>query len=95
SRDVWTEDSIHLCLSLYLSLISSNHYLIQPLATIYTVVDKDIKRVILQILEIPIREMGMTSPELLKLIRNCPQNAEGLITRIIHILTQQMPPSHV
>ncbi|CAF3578437.1 unnamed protein product [Rotaria sordida] len=94
SRDVWTEDSIHLCLSLYLSLISSNHYLIQPLATIYTVVDKDIKRVILQILEIPIREMGMTSPELLKLIRNCPQNAEGLITRIIHILTQQMPPSH-
>ncbi|CAF3451513.1 unnamed protein product [Rotaria sp. Silwood1] len=94
SKDVWTEDSIHLCLSLYLNLISSNHYLIQSLVTIYTAVDKNIKRVILQVLEIPIREMGMTSPELLKLIKNCPQGAEALITRIIHILTQQMPPSH-
>ncbi|CAF5155344.1 unnamed protein product, partial [Rotaria sp. Silwood1] len=64
------------------------------LVTIYTAVDKNIKRVILQVLEIPIREMGMTSPELLKLIKNCPQGAEALITRIIHILTQQMPPSH-
>ncbi|CAF5152820.1 unnamed protein product, partial [Rotaria magnacalcarata] len=28
--DVWTEDSIRLCLPLYLSLMPSNHYLIQP-----------------------------------------------------------------
>ncbi|CAF2714412.1 unnamed protein product [Rotaria sp. Silwood2] len=38
--------------------------------------------------------MGMTSPELLKLVKNCPHGTEALITRIIHILTQQMPPSH-
>ncbi|CAF5131465.1 unnamed protein product, partial [Rotaria sp. Silwood1] len=29
-NDTWTEDSIRLCLPLYLSLMPSNHYLIQP-----------------------------------------------------------------
>ncbi|CAF3844154.1 unnamed protein product [Rotaria sp. Silwood1] len=31
----------------------SNHYLIEPLATIYTAVNRDIKRIILRVLEIP------------------------------------------
>ncbi|CAF3368490.1 unnamed protein product [Rotaria sp. Silwood1] len=92
-NDTWTEDSIRLCLPLYLSLMPSNHYLIQPLATIYTAVNGDIKRVILRVLEIPVRGMGMGSPEILKLVENCPKGAETLITRIIHILTEQTPPS--
>ena len=33
--------------------------------------------------------MGMGSPEILKLVENCPKGAETLITRIIHILTDQ------
>jgi hypothetical protein len=33
--------------------------------------------------------MGMGSPEILKLVENCPKGAETLITRIIHILTEQ------
>jgi symplekin len=33
--------------------------------------------------------MGMTSPEILKLIKNCPKGAETLIIHIIHILTEQ------
>ena len=32
--------------------------------------------------------MGMTSPEILKLVENCPKGAETLVTRIIHILTE-------
>ena len=56
---------------------------------IYTAVNGDIKRVILRVLEIPVREMGMASPEILKLVENCPKGAETLITRIIHILTEQ------
>ena len=31
----------------------------------------------------------MGSPEILKLVENCPEGAETLITRIIHILTEQ------
>lgn len=59
------------------------------LATIYTAVNGDIKRVILRVLEIPVRGMGMGSPEILKLVENCPKGAETLVTRIIHILTEQ------
>lgn len=33
--------------------------------------------------------MGMGSPEILKLVENCPKGAETLITRMIHILTEQ------
>ena len=29
------------------------------------------------------------SPEILKLVENCPKGAETLVTRIIHILTEQ------
>jgi symplekin len=31
----------------------------------------------------------MGSPEILKLVENCPKGAETLVTRIIHILTEQ------
>ena len=33
--------------------------------------------------------MGMGSVEILKLVENCPKGAETLVTRIIHILTEQ------
>lgn len=33
--------------------------------------------------------MGMNSPELLRLVENCPKGAETLVTRIIHILTDK------
>lgn len=33
--------------------------------------------------------MGMSSPEILKLVETCPKGAETLVTRIIHILTEQ------
>ncbi|CAF4700807.1 unnamed protein product, partial [Rotaria sp. Silwood2] len=87
-NDTWTEHSIRLCLPLYLSLIPSYHYLILSLATIYTAVNGDIKQLIIEV-----REMGMGSPEILKLVENCPKGAETLITRIIHTLTEQTPPS--
>ncbi len=80
--DTWTEDSIRLCLPLYLSLMPSNHHLIHPydnhfgslfyyyyyyyfrLATIYTAVNGDIKRVILRVLEIPVSSIEMFNHQL-------------------------------
>jgi len=41
----------------------------------------------------PITRIGMGSPELLKLVENCPKRAETLITRIMHILTDKSPPT--
>jgi hypothetical protein len=45
--------------------------------------------VILKMLEAPIRNMGMNSPHLLKLIEDFPAGSETLVLRIIHILTEK------
>jgi symplekin len=33
--------------------------------------------------------MGMDSPQLLKLVEECPKGVETLVTRVIHILTDK------
>lgn len=91
--EVWTEDTIKLCLYLYLGLLPVNHKLIHELATVYTATAPDVKRTILRVLEPAVNGMGMHSPELLLLVETCPKGAETLVTRIIHILTDKTPPS--
>jgi symplekin len=49
----------------------------------------DVKRTILRLLEQPVRGMGMDSPQLLKLVEECPKGVETLVTRVIHILTDK------
>ncbi|KAG7259196.1 hypothetical protein CRUP_025023 [Coryphaenoides rupestris] len=44
-------------------------------------------------IEVPIRGMGMNSPDLLLLVETCPKGAETLVTRCLHILTDKVPPS--
>ena len=87
------EESIKLNLLPYLNLLPSNHKLIHSLATIYVSMNANIKRVILRSLESPVKGMGMSSPELLLLVENCPAGAETLVTRIIHVLTDKQSPS--
>ncbi|CAG0886922.1 unnamed protein product, partial [Darwinula stevensoni] len=89
----WMEDSIKVCLYLILALLPNNHDLIHELAQVYVQTSADIKRVILRILEVPVKGMGMNSPALLKLVQTCPKGGETLVTRVIHILTDQTPPS--
>ncbi|XP_071079022.1 symplekin-like isoform X1 [Haliotis cracherodii] len=89
----WTEDVIKSHLYLYLGLLPSNHRLIHELANVYTATSADIKRTILRVLEIPVKGMGMQSPELLTMVENCPKGAETLVMRVIHILTDKTLPS--
>lgn len=89
----WTEESVRQCLYLYLSLLPLNHRLVHELASVYTEAIADIKRSVLRVIEQPIRGMGMSSPDLLLLVENCPKGAETLVTRCLHILTDKVPPS--
>lgn len=73
--------------------MTTNESLIHDLAKIYVQTSPDIKRIILRMLEGPIRTMGMESSELLKLVEECPKGSETLVTRVIHILTDKEPPS--
>ncbi|XP_029849655.1 symplekin isoform X1 [Ixodes scapularis] len=89
----WSEDHTKICMQLYISLLPVNHKLIHELAVVYVGAIAEIKRTILRGLEGPVKGMGMSSPELLLLVENCPKGAETLVTRIIHILTDKTPPS--
>lgn len=89
----WTEETVRQCLFLYLSLLPLNHRLVHELAAVYTEAIADIKRGVLRAIELPIRGMGMNSPDLLLLVENCPKGAETLVTRCLHILTDKVPPS--
>lgn len=68
--------------------------LVVRLAKVYVLTVADVKRTILRLLDQPIRGMGMESPELLRLVEDCPKGAETLVTRVIHILTEKSPPSN-
>ncbi|XP_071441914.1 symplekin-like [Hetaerina americana] len=89
----WSEDIVKVCLYLYLALLPINEKLIHELARVYVQTVADVKRVILRLLEQPVRGMGMDSPQLLTLVEECPKGAETLVTRVIHILTDKTPPS--
>ncbi|XP_043283816.1 symplekin [Venturia canescens] len=92
-EEVWSESTTRACLGLYLALLPEHQDLIHELARVYTSMGADVKRIVLRLVEAPVRSLGMASPQLLALVENCPKGAETLVTRIIHILTDKSPPS--
>lgn len=92
-ENYWSETTTKSCLSLYLSLLEKHQDLIHELARIYPSMTPDVKRIVLRLIEGPVRTLGMASPQLLSLVENCPKGSEVLVTRIIHILTEKTPPS--
>ncbi|XP_020289521.1 symplekin isoform X2 [Pseudomyrmex gracilis] len=89
----WSESTTRACLGLYLALLSEHQDLIHELARVYTSMGADVKRIVLRLVEGPVRSLGMGSPQLLALVENCPKGSETLVTRIIHILTEKSAPS--
>ena len=93
SSITWNEENMKIFLLPYLNLLPTNHKLIHDLAVVYVSTNPDIKRVMLRVLDAPVKGMGMNSSELLLLVETCPKGAETLVTRIIHVLTDKQPPS--
>lgn len=91
--DIWTDNLVRACVQVYIALLPINEALIHELAKVYVASNADVKRIILRLLEAPIKAMGMDSQELLKLVEDCPKGTETLITRLIHILTDKGLPS--
>lgn len=89
----WNDNLVKANVQTYVSLLPVNEALIHELAKVYINSAADVKRLILRLLEAPIRTMGMESQELLKLVEDCPKGSETLITRLIHILTDKGPPT--
>ncbi|XP_043918651.1 symplekin-like [Protopterus annectens] len=85
----WTEETVKQCLSLYLALLPQNHKLIHELACVYASAVSDVQYIVLHILQQPIREMGLNSPEISLLMENCPKGAETLVKHCLYILSNK------
>lgn len=84
----WNENLVKLCLNLFLTILPYNEKLIHKLVDVYIAAPSDVKRIILRVIEAPIKKLGMESKEVLKVIDKCYKGSETLVTRIIYILTE-------
>lgn len=89
----WTEPLMKQCLSLFFALLPLDHDFITALADVYVQTNADVKRVVLRMIDAPLCQMGMESPQILHLVKSCPKGAETLVTRMLHILTDKANPS--
>lgn len=84
----WNENIVKLCMSLFLTLLPKNHALIHNLCDTYIATPSEVKRIILRVIETPLKELGMESKELLKVIDKCAKGSETIVTRIVYVLTE-------
>uniref|UniRef100_A0A914ZJU9 Symplekin n=2 Tax=Parascaris univalens TaxID=6257 RepID=A0A914ZJU9_PARUN len=89
----WDDVTIRAALHLFLSILPLDHSLIHNLAAVYAKASNDIKRVTLRAIESAIKGMGGSSEHLLKMIENCPDGADTLVARIVHLLTERNAPT--
>ncbi|CAH8436037.1 unnamed protein product [Heterobilharzia americana] len=83
----WTDEACQACAHLFLGLMPQSPSLMHKLAEVYTQASPNIKRCLLRMVDCPIRDIGIYSVDLHDLVDNCPNGAETLVTRMIHILT--------
>ena len=72
----------HLYIALSLLQVCVTHC---RLADVYVKATSDIKRVILRLMEAPIKQLGMNSPELLDFIKTSPKGSETLVMSLPYL----------
>ncbi|XP_037873084.1 symplekin [Bombyx mori] len=107
TRIMWNENLHKLCLNLVVALFPEKEGLLMEIARIYGSSGAEAKRVVLRTIEGPIRAMvskdlpdnefdeddATLRPAFRELLENCPRGAETLLTRLVHILTEKVPPT--
>jgi len=103
---VWMEDTVRVCLYLFLDLLPENQGLLKDLADVYITAETkvyalsnatrpSVKSIILRELDGPISKIPMDSPGLLDLLEldSWIKGSETLIMKIVNILTDKATPS--
>lgn len=68
------------------------HFLFQ-LATVSAKATNEVNRIIFRIIGSVIKGVDMNTPQLLDMIEYCPEGAEPLVARIVHLLAERNLPS--
>lgn len=86
----WSDDMILRCLAYFLAIvpISPNELLLE-LAYIFSSAQSQlVQRAILRAIGPAVQQVGLQSDAILNLIKTCPNGAEMMVIRILHILTE-------
>ncbi|XP_063828995.1 symplekin [Ostrinia nubilalis] len=102
-RVPWNDEMVKVCLSLVMALFPYNEELIIEVARVYGCAGSEAKRVVLRVVEGPVRAALATPnpdggdsalrPAFRDLLDECPRGAETLLTRLVHIFTEKSAPS--
>ncbi|XP_028179055.1 symplekin [Ostrinia furnacalis] len=98
-RVPWNDEMVKVCLSLVMALFPYNEELIIEVARVYGCAGSEAKRVVLRVVEGPVRAALATPnpdggdsalrPAFRGLLDECPRGAETLLTRLVHIFTEK------
>ncbi|GMT11087.1 hypothetical protein PFISCL1PPCAC_2384, partial [Pristionchus fissidentatus] len=92
SQRVWKASVYKAALTLPMATLSHDHSLIHLVARVFAKSSSnDFKLTIMRHIESAVKAMGQSSEELLRLLEECPQGAESLVARIVHLLTERAP----
>ncbi|GMR59314.1 hypothetical protein PMAYCL1PPCAC_29509 [Pristionchus mayeri] len=88
----WRPAVYKAALTLPMATLTHDHSLIHVVARVFAKsTSNDFKLTTMRQIENAVKAMGQGSEELLKLLEECPQGAESLVARIVHLLTERAP----
>lgn len=88
----WKTAIYKAALTLPMATLPHDHSLIHLMAKVFAKsTSNDFKLTMMRQIENAVKSIGQGSEELLKLLEECPQGAESLIARIVHLLTERAP----
>ena len=80
SGAAWTEQTVTLQSQLLIMLMTNTHRLLCDFSAVYVGAKDDVKRILLKLIETPIKAMGIHSPDLAKFLEACPKGIRGIDT---------------
>lgn len=85
---------LYMICSCNILIKSSISVYLEKICSVFLETSAELKRTILRSLDAPVKQLGVESPVLLKLLEDCPKGLETLVIRIIYILTERVPTPH-
>lgn len=85
---------LYMICSCNILIKSSISVYLEKICGVFLETSAELKRTILRSLDAPVKQLGVESPVLLKLLEDCPKGLETFVIRIIYILTERVPTPH-
>ncbi|CAG0914978.1 unnamed protein product [Notodromas monacha] len=89
----WSEDSVKSACGLLFVLLPRKTSYLFDLMRVFAETSPEVKRIILRLMEEPIKELDGNSDEVMAVLDNIPKGGETFVSRMILLLTEKAQPS--